>query len=139
MYTTYLGNIRRLDEAEKEKCVNISNMRTSFPTVGELIPSRQLVSSWKSSAQTREDIALFIKQYYEEKLVNLSPEKVWLRYKDSILFCCEKQGFCHRYIISAWIEICTGNIAQELGGEIGRELQEFITEELLKIIKGSGN
>ena len=44
------------------------------------------------------------KRYREEVLSKLDPQEIYNMFKNNVLLCWEQQGFCHRHIVSAWLQ-----------------------------------
>lgn len=48
----------------------------------------------------------YIEEYYKQVLMNLSPIEIYKQLDNSILLCYENNyEFCHRHIVSAWLEL----------------------------------
>ena len=53
-----------------------------------------------------ENNRYYIDQYYHQVLLSLEPIRVYEDLNNSILLCYEDNNeFCHRHIVSAWLEI----------------------------------
>lgn len=82
-------------------------------------------------APTREMINLahdgktekYIKQYTEQILSRLDPQKVYNELDGCVLLCWEKSGsFCHRRLVAEWLEKGTGNRVEEFDFRFGLEM-----------------
>ena len=73
-----------------------------------LAPPEDLFRTWKNNIgkiSEEENNKYYIREYYQRVLKQLEPEEVYKRLKDSILLCYEDNDkFCHRHIVSAWLE-----------------------------------
>jgi hypothetical protein len=71
-------------------------------TYGDLAPPWELLKKYKENGDIQ-----YYKQFYKEHVLDkLCPEKVYDDIKDgSVMLCWEKPGlFCHRYLVSRWLE-----------------------------------
>jgi len=67
----------------------------------DLYPTWDLLNEYKKTGDEKK----YIKQYHEDVLSKLDPQKVYNDLKDCVLLCWEKSGkFCHRRIVAKWIE-----------------------------------
>ena len=56
-----------------------------------------------------ENNKFYIEEYWKQVLSKLDPEEVYKELDNSILLCYEPNfAFCHRHIVSAWLEITLG-------------------------------
>lgn len=116
IYTSYFGNIRRLNEAGVFSiCVAIGRPRyLNLPQMINVAPTRYMVSGPCSREEylrlydqilSRQDARQVVKQ-----IETLSGGK------DVALCCYEKPGdFCHRHILAKWITDNTGIEVKEFG------------------------
>lgn len=67
----------------------------------ELAPKYSFFKKYKED----HDEEFYTRQYYKEVLDKLDPQKVYDELgEDAILLCYEKPGkFCHRHLVSAWL------------------------------------
>ena len=59
----------------------------------------------------------YVREYYKQVLSKLDPKEVYKELDDqtTILLCYEPHNeFCHRHIVSAWMELATGKIVPEI-------------------------
>lgn len=53
-----------------------------------------------------ENTRFYVQQYWEQVLSKLDPEEIYNELDNSTLLCYESnEDFCHRHIVSAWLEI----------------------------------
>ena len=58
---------------------------------------------------------LYIKKYYEEVLSKLDPKEVFNQLNYKVLLCYEdNDSFCHRHIVSAWLNLFLGKDIDEV-------------------------
>lgn len=75
-----------------------------------LAPTREMIKL-AHDGKTEE----YTKQYTEQILSWLDPQKVYEELDDCVLLCWEKSGsFCHRRLVAEWLEKNTGNKVNEL-------------------------
>ena len=80
---------------------------------GETYPSlKPKYSFWKiwhdqiGKISEQENRRYYIEEYWEKVLKKLDPEEVYRDLDHSILLCYEESNeFCHRHIISSWLEL----------------------------------
>lgn len=113
IYTGYYGRINEYEEAGLTP-VAISGQAPCwfegyhFPFLG---PSLDIFTKWKNKEITDQQ---YVDRFIPERLEKLDKTdlKRQLEMIDNpILLCYEKEGFCHRHIVAAWIE-------QNLGLEV---------------------
>ncbi len=76
-----------------------------------LAPTREMIKL-AHDGKTEE----YTKQYTEQILSWLDPQKVYEELDDCVLLCWEKSGsFCHRRLVAEWLEKGTGNKVKEFG------------------------
>lgn len=87
------------------------------------VPKSYHGKRYMALAPTREMIKLahdgkteeYTKQYTEQILSWLDPQKVYEELDGCVLLCWEKSGsFCHRRLVAEWLEKNTGNKVNEL-------------------------
>lgn len=66
-----------------------------------LAPDRQTFYAIKNGSITQEQ---YEKLYRENTLARLDPHEVYDMFKHCVLLCWETSGFCHRFIVAAWIK-----------------------------------
>ena len=78
------------------------------PCFSILAPPEDLFRTWKyniGNISEKENNQYYIKEYYNRVLKNLNPEEVYKVLNNSILLCYEEHDkFCHRHIVTAWLE-----------------------------------
>ena len=88
-----------------------------------------------------ENNKYYITEYYKQVLAHLDPEEVYRDADDSVLLCYEdNQDFCHRHIVSAWLELFLGVDVNEVNNKF--EVQErplYIKKVLEDVIKANRN
>ena len=77
-----------------------------------LAPSLELLKKFKADG----DQAYFIEQYQKRVLDQLDPHEVYKELgENAVLLCYEKSSdFCHRHLVSDWLEKHLGIIIKEL-------------------------
>ena len=64
---------------------------------------------WKNNRGIISEIennTFYIKEYYNQVLSKLSPQEIYEQLDNSVLLCYEDNNeFCHRHIVSAWLEL----------------------------------
>lgn len=77
------------------------NIKTYLP----LVPSHDLVFGYKNKEISEKDYT----REYNEILFKLDAKKVFLDLKDSIILCWESpEKFCHRHLVSKWLNSSLG-------------------------------
>ena len=75
----------------------------------DLFPKEGFFRIWRENANRlskKENSLYYIERYYEEVLKGLNPETVYKDLDNKILLCYEDSlDFCHRHIVSAWLEL----------------------------------
>ena len=75
----------------------------------DLAPKKTFWRVWKNNRGIISEIennTYYIEEYYKEVLSKLNPEKVYKDLNNSFLLCYEDNlEFCHRHIVSAWLEL----------------------------------
>lgn len=75
----------------------------------DLFPNESFLRIWRQNENIipkKENIMFYIEHYYEEVLKRLNPEVVYKDLNNRILLCYEDSlDFCHRHIVSAWLEL----------------------------------
>ena len=62
-----------------------------------------------------ENMRYYIKQYYEQVLLNVNFEEILFHEKEPILLCYEESDkFCHRHIVAEYLEIKYGIFVPEV-------------------------
>jgi len=80
----------------------------SGPCIEKLAPKEDFFRTWKNNIGKLDDLENnkhYIIEYYNQILKKLNPEEVYKKINNSILLCYEENNeFCHRHIVSAWLE-----------------------------------
>ena len=81
----------------------------------KLAPSWDLLNKYKQD----KDEMYYIEHYYKEILDKLDPKQVYEDLgENAVLLCWEKSSdFCHRHIVSSWLE-----------EKLGIEIKEYVKE-----------
>ena len=84
----------------------------------ELAPLKSFWRTWKDNIgkiSEEENNKYYIEQYYDLVLSKLDVETVFNDLNNSVLLCYEDNNmFCHRHIVSAWIELLLGEKVREV-------------------------
>lgn len=116
IYTSYFGNIRRLNEAGIfAVCVAIGKPKyLNLPQIINVAPTRYMLSD---ACSYEEYLRL-----YDQILARQNAQQVVKQIealsggRDVALCCYEKPGdFCHRHILAKWITDNTGIEVKEFG------------------------
>lgn len=77
--------------------------------IKELAPKLSFWKVWKNNIgkiSDDENNKYYIEEYYKQVLSKLDPEEIYHKINNKVLLCYEENmDFCHRHIISAWIEL----------------------------------
>lgn len=94
----------------------------------DLAPSTELMVARLEHDLGDEEFGL---RYHAETLAKLDPQTVYDTLgENAILLCYEKDGFCHRHLVSAWFKMTIGKNVREVGKESkGTPLEQFGREE----------
>jgi len=98
-----------------ENAVSISLSKPKWYTncreYKKLAPSWALLNKYKQN----KDEEYYIEHYYKDVLDKLNPKQVYEELgENAVLLCWEKSRFCHRFIVSAWLQ-----------DKLGIEIKEF--------------
>ena len=113
----------------------------------DLAPKKTFWRVWKNNRGLISEIennTYYIEEYYKEVLSKLNPEKVYKDLNNSFLLCYEDNlEFCHRHIVSAWLELFLDEEIKEvkvtnLNIEVV-EKPDYIKEILERVIKENIN
>lgn len=113
----------------------------------DLAPKKTFWRMWKNNIgiiPELENNKYYIEEYYKKVLSKLNPEKVYRDLDNSFLLCYEdKDKFCHRHIVSAWLELFLNVNIKEVKVECmhieEQEKPEYIKEVLESVIKENTN
>ena len=115
-----------------------------------LAPKRSFWEIWHSNIgkiPTLSNDQFYIREYYKQVLLKLDPNEIYekLDSPTTILLCYEPHNkFCHRHIVSAWIELMTDKLVPEIMQQRRNDLKNvskpiWIKEYLENIIKSCKN
>ena len=112
IYTSNFSNVKNLN---KNDCVSIS-IGTPIWFNGEIFkglqPTWNLVMNHKKGIITDDE---YTKLYYEIVLNKLKPQEIIDKLDNKILLCwCKKNNFCHRKIVSNWLNNYQSDICSEI-------------------------
>ena len=72
----------------------------------QLAPTRALLTAWRAGELSESEYG---KWYLDAVLNRVDPKHVLRDLDNKILLCHEKPGdFCHRRLVSGWLELCLG-------------------------------
>jgi len=111
IYTSNFANLKNLD---KEKCISIARGTPSFFN-GEiclsLLPTWNMIMDHKNKKITDEQYTLL----YYEILKKIDPQEIIDKYDEKIFLCwCAKNKFCHRHIVTEWLNKYKSGICKEI-------------------------
>lgn len=104
-------------KSEKYKQISISGNRGKdagyegicYPL---LAPKIGFWKEWHNNigkVEEMENNKFYIRKFYDQVLFGLDPDEVLRDIDNSVLLCYEPNDeFCHRHIVSAWLELTTG-------------------------------
>lgn len=102
IYTSYWGNLKNLvKKFGKENIICVSRW-TKFwngKKCSMLFPSEELLKGYKSGKISKEEY----KKIYMSYLDSLNVDNCYKVFNGCCFVCYEKEGFCHRHIISEWL------------------------------------
>lgn len=109
----------------------------------QLAPKLSFWRKWHDNIgliSEEENTKFYIREYYKQVLSKLNPEKVHKDLNNSVLLCYEDNNeFCHRHIVSAWLELFLNEKVNEVALENGKivhiEKPQHIKQILEEIIK----
>ena len=109
----------------------------------DLAPQKSFWRTWKDNIgkiSEEENNRYYIEQYYDLVLSKLDVEKVYNDLNNSVLLCYEDNNmFCHRHIVSAWIELLLGEKVREVKLVNNKLIEvrkpEYIKDYLEEIMK----
>ena len=101
--TSYFANWRNFPDGKRK--ISISRFTPKWfkedHNALELAPSAELLLETKAG---KVSDAEYEERYIRETLSKLDPQEIARKYKDSIFLCYESsEDFCHRQIVSAWL------------------------------------
>lgn len=103
IYTSYFAGIKKYN-LEINSCISIALYNPKglkIDVYPKLFPTKSILNDYKSGKITNSE---YIKRYKNEVLYKLNPKYVSKELNDKILICYESPyGFCHRKIVSEWL------------------------------------
>lgn len=103
-----------------------------------LAPRREFWEIWHDNIgkiSEEENMRYYIKQYYEQVLVNVNFEEVLFHEKEPILLCYEdSNAFCHRHIVAEYLELKYGILVPEIIMTPDLQIRKKVRPENIKII-----
>mgnify|MGYP003501761684 FL=1 len=103
IYTSYWGNLKNLvQQFGKDKIISVSryNRFWNGKRCSLLYPSVQLLKGFKSGEITEEEYT----KIFNEQLDKLDVDNCYKTFDGCVFVCYEKNGFCHRHLISNWLK-----------------------------------
>lgn len=122
-----------------------ANFKGKF--IREFAPKLSFWKVWKDNIgkiDEYENIKYYIKEYYEQVLINIDIEAILSGEVDPVLLCYEDSDeFCHRHILAEYIELKYGIRVREVeidekGNITPKERPKYIKMLLLDVIKEAG-
>ena len=118
LHTSYFGNINKIKQEDQEPpvFVSIAGKTPSWfdgPRMPELAPKKEWWTEWherfKDSLESSESVTWYTKKYKETVLSCLNQVSVVTKLgelsKNIVLLCYETpEKFCHRHLVSEWID-----------------------------------
>lgn len=117
LYTSYFGLVKKFPETLIPVAICL------YPPKGykglvypKLAPTKEILEEWKKNKDERA----YIHAYATDVLSKLTPEEVRDDLvtmvgedKDIAMLCYEKEGFCHRHLVSNWLS-ASGILTMEI-------------------------
>lgn len=118
LHTSYFGNISKIVQEDQEPpvFVSIAGKTPSWfdgPRMPELAPKKEWWTEWherfKDSLESSESVTWYTKKYKETVLSHLDQVSVVTKLgelgENIVLLCYETpEKFCHRHLVSEWID-----------------------------------
>lgn len=137
LHTSYFGNINKIEQEDQELpvFVSIAGKTPSWfdgPRMPELAPKKEWWTEWherfKDSLESSESVTWYTKKYKETVLSCLDQVSVVTKLSELsqniVLLCYETpEKFCHRHLVSKWIDSAYL--------KHGRETCEWMNSELV--------
>ena len=109
----------------------------------KLAPLETFFRVWRNNPDNlseEENNKYYIREYYYNVLEKLDPSEVYKEIDNSILLCYEDNDmFCHRHIVSAWLELFLNIVIFEVKENNGSleivDRPGYIKDYLLEVIK----
>ena len=109
IYTSYFGKINKFPSNFEPICIARWKPKWYNGKVFlALAPSSSLLNWWRASSKNSRNEKEYKDRYIKETLYGYEPKTIEriIKYiagdKVPVLICFEKDGFCHRHIVSAW-------------------------------------
>ena len=109
IYTSYFGRLKNFPDNFEPIC--IARWKPKWyngKVLLALTPPEQLLRWWRASDKNETSCERYIRWYKQSVLNRYNPRAIEriVKYiagdKIPVLVCFEKEGFCHRHIISKW-------------------------------------
>ena len=109
IYTSYFGRLKNFPDNFKPIC--IARWKPKWyngKVLLALAPPEQLLRWWRASDKNEASRERYVRWYKQSVLNGYDPRAIEriIKYiagdKIPVLVCFEKEGFCHRHIISKW-------------------------------------
>lgn len=105
-----------------------------------LAPKREFWQTWHDRIDKipeEENTKYYIEEYYKQVLLKVDFEALFEHEKDVILLCYEESNeFCHRHIVSAYLELKYGILVPEIAiDEIGNLSFKKKTEKIKRLLE----
>ena len=109
IYTSYFGRLKNFPDNFEPIC--IARWKPKWyngKVLLALTPPEQLLRWWRASDKNETSCERYIRWYKQSVLNRYNPRAIerLVKYiagdKIPVLVCFEKEGFCHRHIISKW-------------------------------------
>lgn len=111
MYTCYFHKYFKLNLENGVSICAKSPPNFIGPVYKDLAPPWELIQNLKETGNEQQ----YVENYYKRVLNQLDPRKVYQDLKDNIILCYESpEKFCHRHIVSYW-----------LNNELGLQISEY--------------
>ena len=123
IYTSYFANMKKLDK-EKYTFISISLYPPKWyegKVYKKVAPSNEILMDWKNGKKDEEARSHYERMYSFKILRKLNAKDILKDLeelsegKDIVLLCFEKSGdFCHRYLLSKFLEKELSILIEEL-------------------------
>ncbi len=115
IYTSYWGNLKVLMKVFGKKniiCVSRWCRFWDGKKCSMLFPSEELLTGFKNGVISEEEY----KENFLNYLESLDVDNCYKVFNGCVFVCYEKEGFCHRHLISKWLRK-NGYDCEEYGEE----------------------
>lgn len=105
-YDNFKGDLFSLVSISGDRGKGVDFQGKCYPS---LAPKKGFWKIWHDNIDKvsfEENTRFYVQQYWEQVLSKLDPEEIYNELDNSTLLCYESnEDFCHRHIVSAWLEI----------------------------------